>query len=229
LQFEFARDYASGIPNLRRAIALDPSYPDARLYLGIALGDEGRFSESIAELRKALELDPLSPPILAALGRVLLMAGELDESLRQSDAAIAVNPSFSTPHTARGTALLAQGRVAEGLATFRVALSASIPRSVDSAFLAYGLAVRGDRNEAQRIVRALDAEQRHEFNIRAIVGLVYLGLGERAEALTWFERHVQGNGGRTFLRFPITEPVRNDPRFIRVMEALAVKRPEAPR
>lgn len=224
LQFEFYRDYSSGIANLRRAVALDSNYADARMYLAIALGDEGRFAESITELQRTLEFDPLNAPVLATLGRVHLMAGALPQAIADSKAAIAINPTFSTPHWGLGSALAAVGEIDEAVTSFRRAVNASQPRGVDSAFLAFGLAVQGGRDEARRIVGSLDAAERPEFNIRAIVGLVHLGLGEREEALRWFERHVGGNGSRTFLRFPATEPVRSDPRFTRVMEALAVKR-----
>lgn len=225
IQFVFERDYRAGIASERRAISMDPNNYDARNYLAIALADLGEYDEAIDNLRQVLERDPLNAPVLSSLSRTLFMAGQLDEAIERADAAIAVSPQFSLSHLTKANALLAKGRIDEGVASFRRAVRLSQPRASDSAFLAYGLAVQGDRAESRRILRALNAGERDDQNLLAVVGLAYLALGERDEALSWFERHVQGNGGPVYLRYPATVSIRDDPRFKRVMEALAVRRP----
>jgi tetratricopeptide (TPR) repeat protein len=48
-------DRAEGERLVRRALALDPDYVDARLTLAEALADDGRKTDAIAEARRALE------------------------------------------------------------------------------------------------------------------------------------------------------------------------------
>ena len=224
MQFELDRDYATGQATLRRAIVLDPGQSDARLYLGISLADEGRFGEAELQLRRFLEQDPLSSTGHATLARVLTYAGTLDEAVREAEAAERINPLWSLPYWVKGHALIARGQVAEGVVAMRRGASVPRARAVDSAFLAYGLAVSGATREAREILGSITHPPRQLYNLNAAIAIGYLGLGERDEAFRWLDRQVQGFGSRAYLRFPATTPVRGDLRFQRVMEALALKR-----
>ena len=66
------------------------------------------------------------------------------------------------------------------------------------------------------------------------LAIVYLGLGERQEALRWLERAPDYRGSLLFLVDPIYDPVRSDPHFEAVLRKLgldgidALRRPLAP-
>ena len=72
----FEYDWDGSERELRRAIALNPSYAYAHDQLNQMLGLIGRFDEAIAEGQLAIALDPLSPSILNDLAMTLVYAGK---------------------------------------------------------------------------------------------------------------------------------------------------------
>ena len=70
-----ARRYEEAIKQLRTAVAVDPDYWWAHMWLGRAYAHAGRFSEAIAEMRAAQKLFQ-SPEIESTLGRVYADAGD---------------------------------------------------------------------------------------------------------------------------------------------------------
>ena len=44
--------------NLKKALAMDPTFLDAHNNLGTALASQGRLKEAVAEFRQALDIDP---------------------------------------------------------------------------------------------------------------------------------------------------------------------------
>ena len=59
-EFFFGWNWPAAEASLRRAIALDPNYANARRSLGHVLSNSGRHSEALAEMARARELDPFS-------------------------------------------------------------------------------------------------------------------------------------------------------------------------
>ncbi|HEV7764092.1 MAG TPA: tetratricopeptide repeat protein [Thermoanaerobaculia bacterium] len=84
--FDHAPDDAE--QGLRRAIALDPDYPDPHINLAILLTATGRHAEASSEMRRAQFLDPASsilPPLLAYLH---LMSRRYDDAYAEYRAAM---------------------------------------------------------------------------------------------------------------------------------------------
>jgi len=84
--------YAKAVEHFRAALAADPTYSQASLYLGRAERD--LFHEEAAEkaLRRAIEIDPDYTEARATLGGMLLDKGALDESIRQLDTVVRRDP-----------------------------------------------------------------------------------------------------------------------------------------
>jgi Flp pilus assembly protein TadD len=49
----------------RQAVRIMPDLPQARMNLGIALENEGKYSEALAQFEKVLEQDPSNPVALS--------------------------------------------------------------------------------------------------------------------------------------------------------------------
>ncbi|MCP4250154.1 MAG: tetratricopeptide repeat protein [bacterium] len=64
------------VAEARRAVALAPDQPEARLTLGEILRREGRFAEAIPELRRGLGLVPYHPEMNITLARALAAHGD---------------------------------------------------------------------------------------------------------------------------------------------------------
>jgi len=67
-RLEFDRNWAAAEREFKRAIELNPNYPNARQFYSWCLIAISRYDESIAEGKRALELDPLSIFRIADLG-----------------------------------------------------------------------------------------------------------------------------------------------------------------
>lgn len=67
-------------PQLRQAVALDPSYSEAWTWLGNSLVAQGRSREAIAAYRTALEIDPLLQPAVLNLSA---LAGDVQDDRMQ--------------------------------------------------------------------------------------------------------------------------------------------------
>src|SRR5437870_7933327 len=85
---------------------------------------------------------------------------------------------------------------------------------------AYGLS--GNKMEAEKILDQLKKLSKERYVAAYSFALVYLGLGDKEQALRWLEQSYQDRAGSDigFIRVdPLLDPLRGDPRF----EALAAK------
>jgi len=106
----------------RRALALDPNYPQALNSLGIALYQIGETAEAEASLREAVRLDPEFAGAHVNLGRLLEAQGRLDEAVEAYRQAIRCNPTLVAAHVALGGVFRASRRPNAAVTSYRAAL-----------------------------------------------------------------------------------------------------------
>lgn len=222
--YEFYRDRERGEYHLRRALALDSVSYGARLYLGILRHDLGYFDEAIALMHDAIERDPLAASVRANLGRVFLGAGLLDSAEAQLRNGMALAPLWSNPHIWLGHTLLTKGRRNEALEEFR--RGAALGGVMDSAFLAYGLAVAGERAAARELIASLAANPRERTNLGTALAIAYSALEDWDQAFRWLHHQIdEGSGNpQTYLRWPGAAALRSHPRFTEVRRRLKMER-----
>jgi len=196
----------------RRAIELNPGYATAHHWYAWHLSGMGRNSEAIAEMRKAENLDPLSLIINADLAELLLIARFSDESIRQSRKTIDMDPNFAVAHYDLGQALVRKHMYSEAIAELETATKLSADSPICKSTLAYAYAVSGRRNEALKILNDL-TKQSKEFSSAAEIALIYVGLGENDQAMTWLEKAHSERFNPSILLRPAFDPLRSDPRF----------------
>src|SRR4029077_19955043 len=83
-------------------------------------------------------------------------------------------------------------------------------------------AAQGRKDEAQQILQRLRERREQHYTTAYSLALVYLGLGDRNEALNWLEEGYRERDGFNIgpIRIdPLLTPLHGDPRF----EALAEK------
>ena len=78
--YYFGRDYESAIRRYRKALDLDENFIPAHGWLGMALGQQQRYSEAIDAFHRALEVDRISI-LTAMLTHTHAIAGNRDEAL----------------------------------------------------------------------------------------------------------------------------------------------------
>ena len=198
----------------RRAIALKPNYSTAHHWLGADIVNMKRFDESISELKRAEELDPLSPIIGTNLADTLVFARRYDEAIAQYKRILIRNPNFEYAHRALGRAYGLQGNYSEGIAELRTALELTNGTSTKG-FLGLFLAKSGKRDEAEKLLNELKQEATRNYVQGYTFAVIYIGLGDKAEALNSLEKHMEARSetANAYAVAPELDDLHSEPRF----------------
>jgi len=207
----------------KRAIELNPGYATAHHWYSWHLAVLGRKDEAIAEMREAAILDPLSLIISADLAEVLLIARLYEQSIQQSLSTIAMDPTFAVAHYQLGQAYVQNRMYSDAMTEFQRAIELSRANTTFTSNLAYVYALAGRRGEALKILD--DQKNRdHGFSNSAEIALIYVGLGNHDQALTWLERAYEERFNPSILARPSFDPLRSDKRFQDLMARIGLSR-----
>jgi TolB-like protein/DNA-binding winged helix-turn-helix (wHTH) protein/Flp pilus assembly protein TadD len=209
----YAWEWEAAESEYRRALALNPGYATAHQWYAWHLMVMGRTAEGIAELRTAESLDPLSPILTADLADALCIAHLYDDSLRQSRTALELHPNFAVAHYQLGQTLVQMRKYDEAIAEFRKAIAFAGDNTTFDSNLAHAYAISGRTDDAMNILRDLEGRQTGESPTDASVALVYVGLGNKDQAMAWLEKAYQARFNPSILLRPAFDPIRADPRF----------------
>jgi len=200
----------------RRAIAANPGYARAHHWFGIDfLSLLGRFEEALAEAEIARRLDPLSQINAEGTASVYLMARRYDNACKAFRDVIELDPTFYKPYAGLGRVFSLMERYDESIAMYQKAhmLAGDVPNLISG----YGqtLARAGRTREANECLQKLHEIARAKSVHAASFGILHMGLGDRDQALTYFEkacdnREVPAAG---FGFHPLYDPLRSEPRF----------------
>ena len=87
-------DWEKAAAGFERAIELNPSYAEARLFYSHFLTIVGRLDEASTQIQRALELDPLNPFTRGLYGAQLLMIGDYRRAVNVLEEIRASTPGF---------------------------------------------------------------------------------------------------------------------------------------
>src|SRR6202045_3025466 len=220
-------DRAGGERKYRRAIELNPRTTPARYWLGWLYSFAGRHETAIEHCRQAVELEPFSAIDRVFLGWMYYHAGKFDEAEQQLRKGIELE---GDERFVFGSWLLGKVYVASGKhdLAFRE-LGKAVENSRGTAWtrcvLAHAWGVFGEPAKAQEILADLQDSDRHGY-VRAFgVAMIYLGLGDRDQALTWLEK---GCNDRDVWALnlkvdPIYPDLRTDARFVALLKRVGLE------
>jgi TolB-like protein/DNA-binding winged helix-turn-helix (wHTH) protein/Flp pilus assembly protein TadD len=206
-------DWEAAGKEFTRGIELSPDYAIGHEWYGWHLAALGRHGEAVAEVEKAVSLDPVSPSIGADLAEELLVAQRLEEAVNQSRKTITLDPFFGPTHYVLGQALVQEHNFDEGIAELRKSLELSPGSTAFTANLAYAEAVSGMRVEAAKILNGLKIRSPQGMPNAPEIAMVYVGLGEKDQAIAWIEKAFAERFSPWVLMRPCFDPLRSDPRF----------------
>jgi tetratricopeptide (TPR) repeat protein len=216
-------DFFNSIRELERAIQLNPNYAMAHHWLGnVPLTFTGQFDRAIAELKRALELDPLSMIINANFGQTYCYSRRYEEAIRQLRRTIDLDPGFYYAHYLLGVVLELTGNREDAIAEYQRAQELNDDPLVQ-ALLAQAMAKSGNAAQARQVLEQL-TETSHDRYVSAYgIGLIYLGLGEKEEALRWFEKSYDDRAGTEigYIKVdPLLDSLHGEPRFKTLAEKI---------
>ncbi|HET6669843.1 MAG TPA: hypothetical protein VFH15_06385, partial [Pyrinomonadaceae bacterium] len=217
--YEWDRDGSE--KEYRRAIELKPNYSTAHHWFGADLGNVKRFDESLAEVRRAEELDPLSPIIATNLADMLVFARRYDEAIAQYKRILVRNPNFEYGHLALGRAYGSNGSYQEAIAEMRTAIELNSGSSTKG-YLGLWLAKSGKRAEALKLLSELKQEATRNYVQGYTFAVIYIGLGDKTEALDWLEKHMEARSetANTYAVAPELDVLRSEPRFKEMLKRM---------
>jgi len=208
--------------HFRRALELNPSSADAHWMYAHLRSNTGRHAEALSEIAHARELDPLSGLMNAMEGQFLLHAGRTDDALTRLQEALELDPNSRVAHLFAASACIEKGLFTQAVAEARASSALSPGSSQAVAFEAYANAKLGKRTEARAALDQVLQVSGERFVPPYHIAIIYNGLDETAEALTWLERgFAQRDPKMVFLKVePKWRNLREDARFVRLLKGM---------
>jgi len=209
----------AAMKELERALDLNPGSVKALLHSSWLLGESGRFEQAFDYNRRALSLDPLSIVVNHAVGQLFYLGRDFENAVVEYRKALEMDRTDPSLHFYLAWPLEQLGRYDEAIAHHRkaVELSGGSPLYLGGLAYAYGLA--GSHAEARDILeRLLQDPAAAPYDI----ALAHLGLGDHAQALDWLEKAYEARDSHVIYinRGPRFDPLRSDPRFIRLLQRI---------
>jgi TolB-like protein/tetratricopeptide (TPR) repeat protein/class 3 adenylate cyclase len=219
----FDWDWAGGKREAERALALDPNSAFAHFAHGHVLSDLGRHDEAIAEIARARELEPAFLLIRALEGMVLYHAGRDDEAIVRLQKALELDPNFWITHLTLGKVYARQRKYSDAEVEFSKARELSHGNSEAIASGGYVAALAGDTAKARAVLDELKGSERYIPPVN--VALVFNGLGDQNEALSWLDKACEQRDVRlTLLKVdPRWDSFRSNPRFITILKRIGLQ------
>jgi TolB-like protein/DNA-binding winged helix-turn-helix (wHTH) protein/Flp pilus assembly protein TadD len=206
-------DWEAAEAEYKRAIQLNVGYATAHQWYSWHLLMMGRNSEAIAELREAESLDPLSLIISADVADALSVAHQFDEAEQQSRKTLQLDPNFAVGHYELGQALEQKHMHDQAIVEFQKAIELSGHSGAFDSNLGFVYAVSGRREEATKIVKDLESRLDQNPSIDADIALVYVGLGDHDQAMSWLNKGYEARFKASILLRPAFDSLRSDARF----------------
>jgi len=208
----------------QRAIELDPGYVVAHHWHALCLTALGRVSEAVTTMERARELDPVSVRINADLGMAYLAAGRYDDAILQEQRTLELNGDATTAKWIRGMALEQLHRLDEAESDLKAVLTAWPDDPSIMGSLGHLYAVAGRQKEARALLSELLAQT--DKGAAFFIALVYAGLEQPADALTWLGRAVDERSGS--VRYLQVDPrlagLRDQPGYAALIERVGLPR-----
>jgi serine/threonine protein kinase/TolB-like protein len=178
-------DWAGAEVEFKRAIELNPNYPDPRALYSHYLMCMKRPEEGMAQIQRALELDPFNAFFQAFYAHNLTMVGRYDEAIAQARKALRTSPNLRIPHGTLANTFFRMAMYEKSLAEIKASYAGD--REVEEA-LAQGYAQSGYPGAMRRAADALAARARKTYVAPLRVADLYHKAGEVAQALDWLEK-----------------------------------------
>jgi eukaryotic-like serine/threonine-protein kinase len=176
-------DFRGAEASFRRAIELDPNYPDARVYYARLLHILKRPAEAMPQIERALELDPHNPLFLARHAHLLNAVRRHDEAIAQARRALAVDPEQQQAENALRNAFFERGMLKEALEV-SIRRKRANPEVTQALQRGYD---QGKYQEAARVAAGLIEARWRKGIFPAGIPVFYTMAGQPEKLLDFFE------------------------------------------
>jgi TolB-like protein len=195
----------------KRAIELNPNFPDARAFYAHYLCIMGRLQEAEPQISRALQLDPFNTLFQSLHAIVFVYQHRYDDAIAHARTALRTAPDSPVAHNALWIGLFHKGMYKDAF----LEAKANFPgdHETEEAF-DRGYA-EGGYPGAMRHAAELLAERYHKTYVEpAVVAQLYIYSGEKDLALQWMEKAFEVRDPQLpYIGLPDYDSLRSDPRF----------------
>ncbi|HUR00393.1 MAG TPA: protein kinase [Gemmatimonadaceae bacterium] len=213
----------------QKAIALDPNYPTAHQWYGELLYNTSRLDSSVAETARARRLDPLAPILAAASSYALSLAQRYPDALTVVKQGIELAPNLGVLHSVAAQIYVGLKDASSARREMELAVKLDRELLLRQGQLAYVYAATGDTAQARAVLKRMQEGGAKESGHAVAFAIPYMWLGDRSRAMSLLEQAAKANDvglltAASPLDDPLYAPVRNDPRFLQIMERMGLSR-----
>jgi TolB-like protein/Tfp pilus assembly protein PilF len=206
-------DWVVAEREFKRAIELNPSFPEARINYSHFLMIMGRPDEAMPQARRALELDPFNAMTVSFYAVDLYCARRYDEAIAQARKALALQPDANVALAALMVAMHETKRHDEMIAAAEKYYPFLFPDVGQALERGYA-----GRDYAGAWRRAAEVEAtRHGKEPGAAIDIAWCALyvGDTTRALDWLEKACDDHDPNMpyISCMPLFDPLRSEPRF----------------
>ncbi|HVP42893.1 MAG TPA: protein kinase [Terriglobales bacterium] len=215
-------DLPGAQPEWKRAIELNPNFPDARAFYSHYLSIMGRPQEAEPQILRALELDPFNAFFQSLYAMDLLYLRRYDDAIAQARKALRTAPDAPVAHNALWIGLFLKGMYKEAF----LEAKANFPgdRELEEAF-DRGYAEGGYPLAMRRGADLLAARSRKAYVSPTFVAGLYLAAGDKDLTLQWLEKAFEvREPNLPYIGTPDYDSVRSDPRFQDLLRRMKLPR-----
>jgi eukaryotic-like serine/threonine-protein kinase len=219
IKLYYYRDWPAAERYFRRGIELDPNSAEIRAHYSLCLAGFERGEEALAEAQHSVELEPLSPRLNYFWGITFFFMRQYDRAIDQFRKTLELDSNYVIAHESLGDAYEKKGMQREAIAAWAKALTlrgeeqqASI---LERTYAASGFEAAVRALAKQQLEKLNERTKRGEYVPAAEYVMAYNRMGDKEQALAWFDKAVQERTGFAFVVKvnPIYDKLRADPRF----------------
>jgi len=155
-------DWKGAEKGYRTALAFNPSSVAVHRHYGLYLAARRRVAEASASTERAYDLDPLCLEVNTNAAWVRFVARDYPPAIERCRHTLDMDPGYMSARRLLAAALMAAGRVDEASIELEL-LAADDLDPISLAWLAHGLATKGDRSRAAGVLEQLEHLARDRY------------------------------------------------------------------
>lgn len=222
IRFGYDRDWRRAETGFRRAIALEPTSPEAHQQYARFLLAMGRMDEAREASERALELSPASPFMVEQLGWHYLHARQYDRGREALWRALEMDSTAWRTHFDLALLEQAAGNLAEAETRLALPLQVAPERAEVQVALGQLYAATGRTDQAKGILQRLRQTAEERYVSPYLIACLQASLGLRPQAFAFLDRAARERSEFIgYLRIdPRVDSLRTDRRFSRLLRHL---------
>jgi TolB-like protein len=216
-------DWQGAETSYAQAILLNPSHAGPHRAYALLLSALSRSAEAVRESERACDMDPFCVVVNGSgAAWVRFLTGDYDVAIARAREAVEMEPDYLPARRILAAAYLQAGHKAEAIAELENALARAATELTVIAELAYARACIGARGEARALLERLTDRTSGAHIPRYPLALALMELGDLDGACAALQRAAADREPMlvNIAVDPRFEPMRSDPRVIRLMEQM---------